>query len=226
MNKREIGAGVTQDLAHKRPWLLASLAFGFSYPAISFFPVEGIYAIIWKMLPLALLVPYALRKHHSGEFLVIAIILALCSLGDGLVELSLEAGGTAFGISHLVAIWFYSRHRREQTAFSQKLLALTVLIAAPLIAYFLAGNLAAGYTLMLSLMAAMAWTSSFPRYRVGIGAMLFVISDLLIFTREGQWVSSPLINPAIWYLYYIGMVMIATGLVQTLVKKSAATEIV
>jgi len=211
---------VTQDLAHKRPWLLASLVFGLSYPAIDFIAIEGVYAILWKMLPLALLVPYALRRHHSGEFVVVAVILALCSIGDGLIEINFELGGAAFGISHLVAIWLYSRYRRVKTAPSQKMLALTVLVTAPLIAYYLAGNLAAGYTLLLSIMAAMAWTSSFPRYRVGSGAMLFVISDLLIFAREGDWISNGLISPAIWYLYYIGMVMIATGLVQTLVKKA------
>ena len=211
---------MAQDLAHKRPWLLASLAFGLSYPLSSLLNIPGTFEIVWKMLPLALLVPYALRRHHSGEFAVLAVILALCSIGDGLVEISLELGAVAFGLSHLAAIWLYSRHRRAKTVISQKFLALTVLVLAPLIAYRLAGGPAAGYTLLLAAMAAMAWSSSFPRYRVGIGAMLFVISDLLIFAREGQGLRIPIINPAIWYLYYIGMVLIATGVVQTLVKRS------
>ncbi|MEE9434050.1 MAG: lysoplasmalogenase family protein [Sphingorhabdus sp.] len=210
---------MAQDLAHKRPWLLASLAFGLTYPASSLLNIPGTFEIIWKMLPLALLIPYALRRHHSGEFAILAVILALCSMGDGLVEISLELGAIAFGLSHLAAIWLYGRNRRDKTAFSQKFLALTVIILAPLIAYQLAGGLAAGYTLLLAAMAAMAWSSNFPRYRVGIGAMLFVISDLLIFAREGQGVRMPIINPAIWYLYYVGMVMIATGVVQTLVKR-------
>ena len=94
---------MAQDLAHKRPWLLASLAFGLSYPLSSLLNVPGTFEIVWKMLPLALLVPYALRRHHSGEFAVLAVILALCSIGDGLVEISLELGAIAFGLSHLAA---------------------------------------------------------------------------------------------------------------------------
>ena len=213
---------MAQDLAHKRPWLLASLAFGVTYPFAALLNVPGMFAIIWKMLPLALLVPYALRRHHTSEFIVFAVILAFCALGDSLIELSLEAGGAAFAIAHFVAIWFYARFRRENTSVSQKALALAVLIFTPLIAFVLAGNMAAAYNLLLAGMAAMAWTSSFPRYRVGIGVMLFVVSDLLIFAREGQQLSLPLLNPAIWYLYYGGMVMVATGVVQSLVKWSKA----
>jgi uncharacterized membrane protein YhhN len=40
------------------------------------------------------------------------------------------------------------------------------------------------YSLGLALMAATAWLSRFPRYRVGIGALMFVVSDLLIFGRS------------------------------------------
>jgi uncharacterized membrane protein YhhN len=36
-------------------------------------------------------------------------------------------------------------------------------------------------------MAAAAWSSRFPRYRVGAGAVLFVISDWLIFSRMGSF---------------------------------------
>ncbi len=209
---------MAQDLAHKRPWLFASLVFGLSYPFAGLVSLAGTYEIIWKMLPLALLVPYALRRHHSTEFVILAAILAFCALGDGLIEIDLVAGGIAFGIGHMVAIWLFSRHRRPALAFSQKLLILAVLALTPLTAFLLAGSLAAAYSLLLAAMAAMAWSSSFSRYRVGLGAMLFVISDLLIFAREGQNLALPYLDAVIWYLYYAGMVMIATGVVQTLVK--------
>jgi uncharacterized membrane protein YhhN len=65
----------------------------------------------------------------------------------------------------------------------------------------------------------MAWSSNFPRYRVGTGAVLFVISDLLIFARLGPLADSQMTNIAIWYLYYFGVLMIAVGVAQTLVKR-------
>ena len=215
-----------QDLAHKRPWLLASLLAGLTFPATwLLMPIEGnLIAIIWKMAAVGLLVPFALRRHHEGEFVLLAIMLTFYALGDGLVELSLIYGALAFAAGHVVAIAIYLRHRRIGAAFSQKLLAVTILLLTPVIAYFLPGSpeeglQVAAYSVILAGMAAMAWGSNFPRYRVGTGAVLFVISDLLIFARLGPLADFDLTSVAIWYLYYFGVLLIATGIAQTLVKR-------
>jgi uncharacterized membrane protein YhhN len=215
-----------QDLAHKRPWLLGSLLAGLSFPAtFLFLPIEGgFFAIIWKMAAVGLLVPFALRRHHEGEFVPLAIMLAFYALGDGLIELSMIAGAVAFALGHLTAIWLYFRHRRVSPTLSQKLLAITIFVLTPVIAYGLPptpeeGIQVAAYSVILSAMAAMAWSSNFPRYRVGTGAVLFVISDLLIFARLGPLADSELTSVAIWYLYYFGAFLIATGIAQTLVKR-------
>ena len=215
-----------QDLAHKRPYLLGSLLAGISFPATwLLLPLDGgLFAIIWKMAAVGLLVPFALRRHHQGEFILLAIMLACYALGDGLIELSMVAGALAFAIGHLVAITMYFRHRRVSPAFSQKLLAVTILLATPVIAYLLPANREEGmqvaaYSVILAAMAAMAWSSNFPRYRVGIGAILFVISDLLIFAELGPLADSQWSGIAIWYLYYFGVLMITVGVAQTLVKR-------
>ncbi len=215
-----------QDLAHKRPWLLASLVVGISFPATwLFLPFDGnIFAITWKMAAVGLLVPFALRRHHKGEFLMLAVMLAFYALGDGLIELSIIAGALAFAVGHLVGIAIYFRHRRVGAAFSQKLLTVTILLLTPVIAYGLPGApdeglQVAAYSVILAAMAAMAWSSNFPRYRVGTGAVLFVISDLLIFARLGPLADSEITGLAIWYIYYFGVFLIATGIAQTLVKR-------
>jgi uncharacterized membrane protein YhhN len=208
------------DLAHKRPWLLASLICGITYPLVHIFPVPGLWALVWKVAGLSFLIPYALRRHHSGEFALLAAILAFCALGDALVEWSLELGAIGFGIAHIIAIWLYSRHRRLKAAFSQQLLALALLVCTPIIAYFLAGGLAAIYTVLLGGMAAMAWSSNFPRYRVGLGAVFFVVSDLLLFAREAGAINTGILaHIAVWYSYYFGMVLITVGIIQTLIKR-------
>ncbi len=215
-----------QDLAHKRPWLLASLIAGISFPATwLLLPIEGnLFAIIWKMAGVGFLVPFALRRHHEGEFIWLAVMLAFYALGDGLIEFGMIPGALAFAAGHIVAIWLYVRHRRVGPTFSQKLLALTILMLTPVIAYFLPGDMDAGvqvaaYSVILAAMAAMAWSSNFPRYRVGTGAVLFMISDLLIFARLGPLADSEVTGIAIWYLYYFGVLMIAVGVAQTLVKR-------
>jgi uncharacterized membrane protein YhhN len=130
---------MAQDLAHKRPYLFGSLIAGISFPATwLFLPIDGgLYAILWKMAAVGLLVPFALRRHHEGEFILLAIMLGFYALGDGLIELSMVAGALAFAVGHLVAMLIYFRHRRVGPVFSQKLLAATIFFATPIIAYVL-----------------------------------------------------------------------------------------
>lgn len=218
--------GMAQDLAHKRPYLLGSLIAGISFPATwLFLPLDGgLIAMVWKMAAVGLLVPFALRRHHQGEFVLLAVTLAFYALGDGLIELSMVAGALAFAAGHFVAMVIYFRHLRVGAVLSQKLLAITILLVTPVIAYLLPptqdeGIQVAAYSVILAAMAAMAWSSNFPRYRVGFGAILFVVSDLLIFAELGRLRDSQMTGIAIWYLYYFGVLMIAVGVAQTLVKR-------
>ena len=111
----------------------------------------------------------------------------------------------------------YLRNRRAKTSFSQSLLALALLVGVPAVSYLLSEQVEIGiYASTLGLMAACAWMSRFPRYRVGIGAVLFVISDWLIFSRMGSFDLGDLPDLLIWPLYFAGQLMIATGVVQTL----------
>ena len=87
----------------------------------------------------------------------------------------------------------------------------------PLISWLLSGDvLIAVYSLALGGMAMAAWLSLFPQWRVGLGALLFIVSDWLIFSRMGPIDLAPLPDLLIWPLYYIGQLLIATGVVQTL----------
>jgi uncharacterized membrane protein YhhN len=68
--------------------------------------------------------------------------------------------------------------------------------------------------MVLGAMAATAWVSHFPRHWVGLGAVLFAVSDLLIFARTGPLAGSMLPQVLIWPLYFGGQVLIATGVVR------------
>lgn len=146
-------------------------------------------------------------------------IMALGALGDMVLEWSLEVGAACFLAGHFVAIVFYRRNRRAALSQSQRALALLVLVMVPVIAWELPWNrstapLTALYALGLSAMAASAWASRFPRYMTGIGAMLFVVSDLLIFARSGPMQASALPGLLIWPLYFLGQFMIALGVLR------------
>ena len=104
---------------------------------------------------------------------------------------------------------------------SQRGTAAALLLGTPVIAYCLTADPAMSwpvtfYALTLGAMAGAAWASAFPRYRVGVGAVLFVASDLLIFARMGPLAHSALPMLLIWPLYYLGQLLICIGVIGTL----------
>lgn len=211
-------------IIESRPYLLLSLLFGISYFFVKDSDFPGMYLMFWKGAAVSFLAVYALRRSHNFEGKLIAAVMAFGALGDMLIEFDLMTGAGAFIVGHCIAIWLYARHRREKTAYSQKLFAILLVPITIFIAWSLpferseALGLAA-YSLFLAIMAAMAWTSSFPRYRVGIGALLFVVSDLFIFAERGFLQESVIPSWTIWPLYYVGQFLIVTGVVRTLRKE-------
>ncbi|MFL0356555.1 lysoplasmalogenase family protein [Erythrobacter sp. GH1-10] len=204
-------------LIDQRPWLLASVAAAIAFYFLRDNPIGGLYLILLKGAGVGLLAVYAFYRTKGLDGALIVLVLSLASAADMALEIDFTIGGGLFLASHLVALGLYLRNRRESTSASQKLLALALAISAPAISWLLSGDpMIALYAVSLGAMAAAAWMSRFPRYRVGIGAVLFVVSDWLIFSAMGPLDLAPLPEILIWPLYYAGMLMIATGVVQTL----------
>ena len=208
-------------IAESRPYLLLSLLFGISYFFVMDSNIPGLFLMIWKGLGVGFLAVYALRRVHNFDGKLIAAVMAFGALGDMLIEIDLIMGAAAFIVGHCIAITLYLRHRRDQLAFSQKLFAIVLVPIAVFVAWSIPFDRSealglAVYTAFLAIMAAMAWTSSFSRYHVGIGAILFVISDLLIFSRMGFLQNSAIPDWTVWPTYYLGQFLIATGVVRKL----------
>lgn len=204
-------------LIEKRPWLLASLVAGVSYWLAAKGHVPGLWLIAWKGAGVAFLAAYAWAHHPSRNAHLLAIVMALGAIGDMVLEVNFASGAFAFLLGHLAAIALYLRNRRSFLTGSQKAAAITLLVGVPLISWQLTrGPDVTLYALGLGGMAAAAWTSNFPRYRVGIGAIMFVVSDLLIFARMGPLSDSTLPEMLIWPLYYFGQFLICTGVIKTL----------
>ena len=208
-------------LIDHRRWLLASLAASISYFFARDNPVPGLYLIAWKGAAVAPLAAYAARRAKSADGWLLVAVLALGALGDMALEVDMIVGGALFALGHLIAIALFLRNPRARRTGSQWLAAVALLLGTPLVAALMAlpdprWPMAAAYAAIVGAMAASAWTSRFPRYRVGIGAVLFVISDLLIFAREGGHAPEAVSWWLVWPLYYAGQFLIATGVVRTL----------
>ncbi len=208
-------------LVEERPWLLASIAAAIAYYVLADDPLPGLGLIALKGAGVGFLAVYAFRRHDSRDARLLVLVMLLSALGDMAMELDYVVGGAVFFASHIGLIALFLRNRRANITPSQKLFAVVLLFFTPLIAWMLVARAenpmqVVIYALILGAMAGLAWTSSFPRYRVGIGAVLFVISDLVIFARLGGVLPESVTAWLIWPIYYLGQFLIATGVIQTL----------
>lgn len=212
-------------LIDHRPYLLLSLLFGITYFFVMDGKVGGAFLALWKGAGVGFLALYAVHRGQGRDGLLISSVLVLCALADVVLQFSFLIGGGVFAIAHLVAIGLYLSNLRERATASQRTASLALLIMTPLLAGMLTYPLenwvlAVLYALVVGAMACAAWMSRFPRYRVGVGAVLFVISDLVIFAREAGHVSQDLGDWLVWPLYYVGQFLIATGVIQTIRKEA------
>ncbi|MCW0198267.1 lysoplasmalogenase [Sphingopyxis sp.] len=191
---------------------------------------DGAAIHLWKTSGVALLAVWAAVNARNGDGRLIAAVLGFGALGDWALDaIGLMQGAAAFAMGHLVAIALYLRNRRAAMTGSQRLLVFAVVPLAMLIAWALTrhgetGEMSAavGYSALVAAMAATAWASRFPRYRTGIGAMMFLASDLFIFAGEGGTLGKDVTMWFVWPLYFAGQALIAWGVVKTLSSEGNA----
>lgn len=210
-------------LIDHRPYLLLSLLFGITYFFVMDGKIGGTWLALWKGAGVGFLALYAVHRGSGRDGIFISIVLALGALADVILEFSFLLGGGVFAIGHCVAISLYLSNRRDHTTASQKTASSALVIITPILAGMLTYPLenwflATLYAMVVGAMAATAWMSRFPRYRVGLGAVLFVFSDLIIFAREAGHMSQNLSEWLVWPVYYGAQFLIATGVIQTIRK--------
>lgn len=186
--------------------LLLALMAGASYYADHWLDLDGPLAIAWKGSGVGLLALWAFARQRPW----IGLVLAFGALGDVLLDAAgLTAGAVAFLAGHILATGFYWR-TRDAPFYVPAIIAVLVSSAS----YLLARDAGvAVYGLGLGAMAGTALTSGFGRKTVGLGALLFVLSDLLIFARLGPLAASDLPGLLIWPTYFSGQALIAWGVV-------------
>ena len=205
-------------------WLfLLAVAAGASFWFVGQHTIPRLQWIAWKGAGVALLAIWAAVNAHNRDGWLIAAVMAFGALGDVLLEQSQAGGALAFLAGHVTAIALYLLHRRTKPSLSQIVLSILLLVAVPVIAFLLPADRGAApgialYAAGLGAMAASAWVSRFPRYRVGLGAVMFVASDLLIFSKMGPLAGSRIPSILIWPLYFAGQALIAWGAVTTLLR--------
>ena len=196
------------------PLLVAAILAGASFWPVSWLSLPAPVMWVWKGAGVALLALWAALAARERDGWLLACVLAFGALGDVLIDaVGTTAGAAAFLVGHVLAIILYLANRGAQGG----AVAVGIAIVTPVAAFALTRDVTAlVYAIGLGGMAGAAWASRFPRGWVGLGALLFVASDLLIFARVGPLNGSPLPRLLIWPLYFAGQAMIATGVERTL----------
>lgn len=206
---------------NREPLFLAALIAGASYYANHWLGLEGTPAIVWKGAGVALLALWARIGADTLDKKLIAAALALGALGDVLLEThGLTTGALAFVAGHVVATILFVRNRRGPLWHAGLIAAAVAFAAWWLPADRSAATGVAIYALALGTMAGTARISRFPERIVALGAILFVLSDLLIFARMGSLANSPIPGLLIWPTYFAGQALIAWGVVTTLRREA------
>lgn len=228
---------IVMDEGQNRPaaalpesWLFwAAIGAGISYMIPIFLQSYQDVTTLWKGAGVGLLAFWAARNAWNLDGRLIAAVLGMGALADMVLESDFLVGGTIFAFGHMLAIYFYLRNRRKNLSSSQKLLALLLVPLATYIAWTMPhdpqeAHQAGLYSLFVTAMAGAAWVSRFPRYRTGMGAMMFVLSDLFIFSRFGPFEGSRFPDFLVWPLYFGGQALIAWGVVDTLTREAGRRE--
>lgn len=169
--------------------------------------------IAWKGAGVGLLAIWASNQGRTPDHRLLAAVLLLGATADMVLEVDFILGAAVFAVGHVVAIALYVRNRRA--GLGARDAALAAMFAGGMIV--LASRLSSPdmaaavgfYTLFLAAMAATALMSRFPM--AAAGALLFVLSDLLIFARMDRLSGTDWVSPLIWLLYFVGQALIAWG---------------
>lgn len=203
--------------------LIAAILAGASYVGSWFLNLPPAASVVWKGAGVALLAAYAASQARRLDGWLLVAVLAFGALGDVLLEThGLVAGALAFLTGHLIAVGLYIRNRDPGLSARRRMLGLALIPVVTVTAFLLppdraGAGLIALYALGLAAMAAAAWISRFPRLLVAAGALMFVVSDLLIFLRTGRPALDILpMALAVWGLYFTGQTLIVIGVTRTL----------
>ncbi|MWV27963.1 lysoplasmalogenase [Erythrobacter sp. GH3-10] len=218
-------------MVDKRPFLLFSVIAALAFFYLQATDLPGLYLIPIKGFAVGFLAVYAYLRHNSADAHRLALALLVAALADMAIEIDLRVGAAVFFVFHMLAVSVFMKHSRGKLHGGDQAAFLAILILPPLLGYFLPYDrmiawAVAIYAVALSLMAASAWMSDFPRMRVAAGALLFVLSDLLIFAELGPLSGSAVPEYLVWPIYYLGQFLITIGVITTLRKRNPELRMV
>lgn len=202
--------------------LLASFIAAVAYGG-GWYPAEGLWPVLVKGSAVTFLALFVLMNMRSINHLILFLALGASVAGDVLLAVehadSFIRGLSAFLAAHVLFIVLYLKNRlvaADITRVRVRLAALLWFLAA-IAAYVLYPNLGDMMTPVFSysaILAAMATTALFSKYSirlVGVGALLFVVSDTVLGARQFM-IMPDFTGYIVWGTYYLAQLLMTLGI--------------
>ena len=211
-------------LIDRRAWLMSSILAAMAFVWLENSRMPGLYLLALKASPLLLLAIYALLRHQGNDTRLLAGMLTCEGVGSALIDYFVYQGTTLMIVGFGFGLGLFFVHRRQVMSSPQKALFVALIFMTPAIAYLLAAPdvrmMALFYGAAAGGMAASAWGSAFPRYRVGAGAVLIVGASLLAIGASTSFDFAANLGKVSWSLFFFGNLMLATGVTEQVRARS------
>lgn len=204
-------------LIERRPWLLAATVAAVAFYFLQSSALPEVYLILLEFLPFGLLANYALLRHAGSDTNLLAVMLVLEGVGAAFYDINDYQGTifTAAGFS--IGIGLFLNHLEERSGNRLRSAITAVLFLVPPVTLLITatsrGVAPAFQGLALGGMVASAWASTFPRERVGGGAVVVMLASMIAIQWPGHWLS--------WPLFFVGNLVLATGVTGELRARDA-----
>ncbi len=218
-------------LAQKRPYLLAAIVAALAFYYLRAGSLPELWLVPLKGAAAGFLAAYCLRRHSGDDARAMGWALGAAAAGDMGLEFDRAVGALLWLLAHAMATSVFVRHRRAPLEKADSWIVGPTLIMVPLAGWLLPHERGQAfevlvYTAALGAMAASAWASTFPRLKTGAGAMLVAASHLLLVAETGPLGGSEWPAILAWPIQFLGLFLIATGVIQTLAKRDPDLRVV
>lgn len=165
-------------LIERRPWLLGSVVLAVAWAVLQGTRTPELYLFVLHAGALVLLAVYAALRHRGRDTQLLAAMLGLEALGMVLFDFFSPWVLDVMLLAYLAGLVLFLSHRLTAPDITHRIGAGILILATPLVCFLIARG-TAFYGLALGGMAAGAWVSNFPQWRVGMGAVLIVAGNVL-----------------------------------------------
>lgn len=205
-------------LMNKRPYLLGSLALALLVWMAPPQALPGLFGLLAQVGAIALLGVYAWHWSDAQPARLVAAAAMLSAATMLLWTLSAQIAQLLFLAGLFCALGLFLQERRPVLSEFDKGIATVLTIGPAALAMIFAGFEPAIAALLMGGVAAAAWASQFPRWRVLPGALMLVIAYLLPFVLPVTIETARTFAMIHWPLVFVGHFLIATGVVQRYIR--------